>query len=350
MNPASVSGLAPSSRPNPERQPARLALASIILASKPVPNTSRTFLRECGAQVGALRGRLPAGPNVHRPLPQRMPPARKRVILAPHLDTVSVGGMTIDPFGGEIRDGKALGPRSHRYKRLHGRDALEPLTSFASASRRSATRSGLPALWARRPARKGARAFVKGLTAPISPLSASPPGRDIVYIAQGRPAGSSSAPPAMPSTPPRRSLARTPSTRWRMFSAAFATRSPCGWLPNPIPYSVHRPSAPGPSAAGRKRISSPDCCELEVDCRTIPGQDSEEIHPASQGRFPWPGSFHLALRPAQYRSGASAGPASSEKRQPARRRPLVLRCRRLRGGGHPRRGRRSRLHRPGPYE
>src|SRR5690606_19499642 len=32
-----------------------------------------------------------------------------RVLLGPHLDTVGVGSMTIDPFGAEIRDGKLWG-------------------------------------------------------------------------------------------------------------------------------------------------------------------------------------------------------------------------------------------------
>ena len=34
---------------------------------------------------------------------------RPRVLFAPHTDTVSVGGMTIDPFGAELRDGKVWG-------------------------------------------------------------------------------------------------------------------------------------------------------------------------------------------------------------------------------------------------
>lgn len=34
---------------------------------------------------------------------------RKRVMLAPHLDTVGVGGMTIDPFCGELKEGKIWG-------------------------------------------------------------------------------------------------------------------------------------------------------------------------------------------------------------------------------------------------
>lgn len=34
---------------------------------------------------------------------------RPRVLFGPHSDTVGVGGMTIDPFGGEVRDGKLWG-------------------------------------------------------------------------------------------------------------------------------------------------------------------------------------------------------------------------------------------------
>jgi acetylornithine deacetylase/succinyl-diaminopimelate desuccinylase-like protein len=34
---------------------------------------------------------------------------RPRVMFGPHLDTVGVGGMTIDPFGGEVREGRLWG-------------------------------------------------------------------------------------------------------------------------------------------------------------------------------------------------------------------------------------------------
>ncbi len=34
---------------------------------------------------------------------------RPRILLGPHLDTVGVGGMSIDPFGGELRDGRIWG-------------------------------------------------------------------------------------------------------------------------------------------------------------------------------------------------------------------------------------------------
>ncbi len=65
------------------------------------------FLRNCGAEV-SLQEVLPGRPNVVA----RFPSAKKnapRLLFAPHLDTVSVAGMSIDPFGGEIREGRVWG-------------------------------------------------------------------------------------------------------------------------------------------------------------------------------------------------------------------------------------------------
>lgn len=50
----------------------------------------------------------PGRPNLIARFPTRNPP-KNRVLLAPHLDTVGVAGMSIDPFGGEIRDDRLWG-------------------------------------------------------------------------------------------------------------------------------------------------------------------------------------------------------------------------------------------------
>ena len=65
------------------------------------------FLADCGARV-ELREVLPDRPNVvaHWPMDR---PGKPRLLFAPHTDTVSVSGMTIDPFGAELRDGKIFG-------------------------------------------------------------------------------------------------------------------------------------------------------------------------------------------------------------------------------------------------
>lgn len=65
------------------------------------------FLRRAGARA-ELQPVLPGRPNVIGVFPSDRP-GKKRVFLAPHTDTVSVAGMTIDPFSGEERDGKIFG-------------------------------------------------------------------------------------------------------------------------------------------------------------------------------------------------------------------------------------------------
>lgn len=64
---------------------------------------------ECGASV-RYDEVLPGRPNViARLTPHRPDSAKPRILFAPHTDTVSVAGMTIDPFGGDIRDGRVWG-------------------------------------------------------------------------------------------------------------------------------------------------------------------------------------------------------------------------------------------------
>jgi acetylornithine deacetylase/succinyl-diaminopimelate desuccinylase-like protein len=63
------------------------------------------FLRSLGAET-ALQPVQPGRPNVTGRFPS---PGKPRLLFAPHTDTVSVAGMTIDPFGGVLRDGKLYG-------------------------------------------------------------------------------------------------------------------------------------------------------------------------------------------------------------------------------------------------
>ncbi len=69
------------------------------------------FLRASGAKV-ALDEVEPGRPNVIGRFPTKQArdgKAKPRIVFGPHTDTVGVGGMTIDPFGGEVRDGKVWG-------------------------------------------------------------------------------------------------------------------------------------------------------------------------------------------------------------------------------------------------
>lgn len=65
---------------------------------------------ECLSFLGAevvLEEVLPDRPNVIGRFPG--PEEGPGILFAPHTDTVSVEGMTIDPFGGEVRDGRVYG-------------------------------------------------------------------------------------------------------------------------------------------------------------------------------------------------------------------------------------------------
>lgn len=81
------------------------------------PGTARTgegacaayvgdFLRACGADV-EFQEVQPNRPNVIGRFGAGS--GKPRLVLAPHLDTVSVRGMTIEPFSGELRDGRIWG-------------------------------------------------------------------------------------------------------------------------------------------------------------------------------------------------------------------------------------------------
>lgn len=79
----------------------------------------RDFLRFLGA-TSELRDVLPGRPNVVGQFPTETP-GKPKLLFAPHTDTVSVVGMTIDPFGGEVREGK-----------LYGRGACDTKGSMAA--------------------------------------------------------------------------------------------------------------------------------------------------------------------------------------------------------------------------
>ena len=59
---------------------------------------------------------------------------RPRILLGPHLDTVGVANMTIDPFGGEIHDGKIWGRGASDTKGPMAAPAPEPMASAELAA------------------------------------------------------------------------------------------------------------------------------------------------------------------------------------------------------------------------
>jgi acetylornithine deacetylase/succinyl-diaminopimelate desuccinylase-like protein len=67
------------------------------------------FLRQCDAEA-VIEEVLPGRPNVIGRFPTSPSLAPKpKIVFAPHLDTVGVGGMVIPPFSGEVKDGRVWG-------------------------------------------------------------------------------------------------------------------------------------------------------------------------------------------------------------------------------------------------
>ena len=66
------------------------------------------YLIALGALDVSLPEVLPDRPNVLGRMPSDRT-GKPRILLAPHLDTVGVCGMTVDPFAAEVRDGRVWG-------------------------------------------------------------------------------------------------------------------------------------------------------------------------------------------------------------------------------------------------
>ncbi|MEI6715815.1 MAG: M20 family metallopeptidase [Verrucomicrobiota bacterium] len=70
-----------------------------------IANWIRTHFSDASVQTPEV---LPGRPNIVAQFASNRP-GKPRLLFAPHTDTVSIAGMTIDPFGGEIREGRVWG-------------------------------------------------------------------------------------------------------------------------------------------------------------------------------------------------------------------------------------------------
>jgi len=102
---------------NPENSPGTDQVGEATIASH-----LKGILSQIGFSV-SLEEVKPGRPNLIARCPG--PDSRPRILLGPHLDTVGVGGMTIDPFGGHMDDGKIWGRGAS--------DTKGPMTSMICA-------------------------------------------------------------------------------------------------------------------------------------------------------------------------------------------------------------------------
>jgi acetylornithine deacetylase len=105
--------------PEPQPQSVDQLLQAMVRIDSVSPNISSRpdaevplakYLESLAQQWGLATRRLPVDPHSFNLLiASEASPSKRWLMLESHLDTVGVDGMTIAPFGGEIRDGKLFG-------------------------------------------------------------------------------------------------------------------------------------------------------------------------------------------------------------------------------------------------
>jgi acetylornithine deacetylase/succinyl-diaminopimelate desuccinylase family protein len=230
-----------------------------------------------------LREVEPGRPNVIGKFTSRG--ARRSVAFAPHTDTVSVAGMTIDPFAAEIRDGK-----------LYGRGACDTkgslaamLAALANVVRQKEFREGdldvyFCALIGEESGNHGAKALAESGFKVDFAIAGEPTEGRIVYTHKG-------------------ALWCKVATRGRSAHGSMPEKgvNAIGRMAEVVQYllgdytralaKIIDPVLGAPTVnvgtirGGAQSNIVPDYCEIEVDRRTIPGEVHEEILATLRERF-----------------------------------------------------------------
>ena len=252
---------------NPEGDPGVAEPGEAVLAA-----FLAKLLSGLGAEV-SLREVLPGRPNVVAQFPSDRA-GKPKLLFAPHTDTVSVVGMTIDPFGGEVRDGKVWGRGAS--------DTKGPMASMLCALARC--REILPTLgheiWfaglmGEESGQFGAKALaeeesfdfvIAGEPTDLKTVHAHKGSLWVTLTSRGK-AVHASAPE------------RGENALYKMTAAIEAIRRQV--IPeiskNEHPLLGRTTLSVGTIRGGSKTNIVPDHCEATIDIRVIPGDDPERI-------------------------------------------------------------------------
>ena len=230
------------------------------------------FLTGIGAEV-ELREVLPGRPNVVARWPGDRT-GKPRVLFAPHTDTVSVGGMSIDPFSGEVRDGKVWGRGAS--------DTKGPMAAMLWALKES--REKLPSLsheiWfaglmSEEADQHGSRALAAQERFDFV-IAAEPTELDVVYAHKGSVffnlrtkgvAGHASRP----------ELGKNAIDQMLDVLAVIRTEFAAEFAEQHDPLLGASTLSIGTIRGGTKTNIIPDLCEASVDMRFVPGHYQPEI-------------------------------------------------------------------------
>ncbi len=227
-------------------------------------------LADLGAQA-ELPEILPGRPNVVGRLPADRP-GKPKLLLCPHLDTVSVRGMTIDPFAADLRDGK-----------IHGRGATDTKGTMAAmlwalaelgsdAVAKLDHEVWFAGLMDEEAGNRGAYALAEAFPDAHFALVGEPTRCQIVHTTKGvtwlrlRTAGRAahSASPHLGDN-----------AIYKMADAVRAVRDELlsAFAREPDPLLGAATANVGIIGGGSKVNIVPDTCEVELDLRTLPAQD-----------------------------------------------------------------------------
>lgn len=239
------------------------------------------FLTAAGAEA-ELREVFPGRPNVVARFPSDRP-GKPRILFAPHTDTVSVTGMTIDPFSGEIREGKLFGRGAT--------DTKGPMASMLWALREMG--SNIPSLpyeiWfaglmGEEAGQHGAKALAEQEEFAFV-IAGEPTSMDVVHAHKGSAWLSLDASGvAVHASKPEAGV----NAIYKMCDALEVIRREIipmfGELHDPV--LGHPTASVGTIQGGSKTNIVPDFCRANVDIRTIPGQDVSVIEKMIRAKVP----------------------------------------------------------------
>jgi acetylornithine deacetylase/succinyl-diaminopimelate desuccinylase-like protein len=233
------------------------------------------FLRALGAEV-TLDPVEPGRPNVVASFtPDK--PAAAHLAFAPHLDTVSVAGMTIAPFDPVIRDGKLFGRGSTDTKGPMA-TALWAVREWAQSPARASSRIrwSFLALMGEEAGNNGAHAMVKNGFSSDLTLVLEPTQLGVVTAHKG----------SLWFEIDTTGVACHGATPDRGRNAIYAMRRVLEIIEEKIIPGLSRHAHAklgnptlnvGTISGGSKTNIVPDLCRAEIDCRIVPGLDAEKF-------------------------------------------------------------------------
>ena len=225
---------------------------------------------------------FPDRPNVVVRFPASTP-GKKRLLLAPHTDTVSVVGMTIDPFSGELREGKIWGRGAS--------DTKGPMAAMLWALKES--REILPdlayeiwfaGLMGEEAGLHGSRALAERMAFDFV-IVGEPTDLQTVNSHKGQAWLSlKTTGKACHASQPERGE----NAIYKMTEVVAFIRSDIEPLLRQQTHPVlgHSTVSVGVLRGGSKTNIVPDFCEAQVDCRIVPGHSADAMLEKLQAKFP----------------------------------------------------------------